>query len=226
MNNMNKKIYKIGSATLLGIALIGSSTVFALPTVTSSVNSNVSVGSSGSSSNSAMSSSVNAAANSNGKSSANSSVNASSKSNNHSTRSLQGKIKACENRQKAITKIIGDVTTRLNKQINLFSTIATRVEAFYVSKNYTLSDYNQLVANVNTTKSQALSNYAMVKSSDDFSCSVAHPKAMIDSFRSYLTTEISSLRQYKTAVRNLIVGVESAKASSTTTSNTTVKETK
>lgn len=219
-------MYRIGAATILGFFLVGSATVFALPNVGANVSSHVAVYSNNSSNNAAMSSNTNVSANTNSKSGTNASMNSSSNANSHSLNSTKGKLKACQNRQKAITKIISDITTRLNKQINLFSVIAVRVEAFYTNKHYSLANYSQLVANVNTTKAKALEDYAMVKSSDNFNCTVAHPKAMIDSFRSYLTTEISSLRQYKEAVRNLIVGVESAKTSTTVSSNATVKETK
>ncbi len=119
-------------------------------------------------------------------------------------------LKACQNRSKAISNIMSRIDTRAQNQITLFSTIATRVENFYTQKGKTLSNYSQLLAAVSAAKTQAETEFGTLQTNSTFSCSASNPKGMVSAFQSYLKTEISDLQNYRTAVKNLIVGVASA----------------
>lgn len=127
-------------------------------------------------------------------------------------------LRACQNREKAINSIMSRIDTRAKNQITLFGTIATRVENFYTQKGKTVSNYDQLVAAVNTAKDKANTDFATMQSGSNFTCSANDPKGMVTTFQTYLKTEISDLQNYRTAVKNLIVGV--AKAQGTTLSDT------
>src|SRR5688572_9964529 len=65
------------------------------------------------------------------------------------------KLKACQNRQKAITNIMARIADRGQKQINVFSIITQRVENFYIDKGRTLDNYDELVAEVAAKKAAA-----------------------------------------------------------------------
>ncbi len=131
-----------------------------------------------------------------------------------------GQLKICQDRQHAIDNIMARIANRGQKQLTLFSTIATRTEAFYTSKSVTLSNYAALVADVNAKQAAAQTAVDAVKSaSTGFSCDSSDPATSVASFQSALKTEIAALQAYRTAVKNLIVGVKSVV--STTTSNTT-----
>jgi hypothetical protein len=121
-----------------------------------------------------------------------------------------GKLKACQNRQVAIKNIMTRIDTRAQNQLNLFNTIATRVESFYVKKGKTLSNYDQLVAAVQSASVQTSTDFGTLKSNSTFTCSIGSPKGMVTVFQGYLKTEISDLKNLRTAVKNLIVGVASA----------------
>ena len=196
---MHKKFTKISVvSTALCLAIAGSATVFALPAQSTlhaqtNYSSNVS-GSAYSSVGRGNSNHVSVSASAQTKGSANAAA---------------GKLRACKNRENAVKNIMLRIDTRANNQIKLFSTIATRVEAFYVKQGKTLSNYAQLVASVNTAKTQAVNEFAVVKTNSSFKCSSAHPKGEVNAFQSYLKTEISYLKSFKTAVKNLIVGVAS-----------------
>lgn len=129
-----------------------------------------------------------------------------------------GKLRACQNREKTINTIMKRIDTRAQNQITLFSTIATRVESFYTKKGKTASNYDQLVAAVNAAKTKADTDFGTLHTSSTFNCSSDNPKGMVMTFQDYLKQEISDLQNYRTAVKNLIVGV--AKAEGTTLSNT------
>ncbi len=121
-----------------------------------------------------------------------------------------GQLTACKNREAAITNIMTRIDTRAQNQITLFGTIASRVEAFYTRQGKTLSNYDQLVAAVNTAETQANTDFGTLRATSNFSCTSNDPRGMVTEFQSYLKTEITDLQNYRTAVKNLIVGVASA----------------
>ena len=137
------------------------------------------------------------------------------------TRLASGKLKACQNRQNAITNIMTRIADRGQKQITLFGTIATRTETFYADKGRTLSNYDALVADVTAKQTAAQTAVDAIKTnSTGFSCDGTDPKGFVNSFQTSLKSEISALQAYRTAVKDLIVGVKSVQ-STTTTNNTT-----
>ncbi len=196
---MRRHITKLGLiSSVIALATISGSAVFALP------------------------SGANAHAQSAG-SPGYSSTNNPSTNGNGQEHLAAGKLKACQNRQNAINNIIGRIDTRAQNQITLFSTIATRVENFYVSKGKTVSNYSQLVAAVASAKTQAETDLSSMQGNSTFSCSANNPKGMVMAFQGYLKTEITDLKNFRTTVKNLIVGVATAngvKLSSSSQSST------
>jgi hypothetical protein len=123
------------------------------------------------------------------------------------TRLADAKLKACQKREATITKIISRINTRAENQVGVFDKIAARTEAFYTSKGKTLSNYDALVAAVASAKAQTQTDLAAMKTADGFKCDGSDPKGMAASFKSSLKAETSDLKAYRTAVKNLIVGV-------------------
>src|SRR3990167_11484105 len=74
-----------------------------------------------------------------------------------STRLEAAKLKACQNREKAINNIMARIANRGSKQLDVFNKIAERTKAFYTDKGKTLSNYDALVADVNAKKAAAQS---------------------------------------------------------------------
>ncbi len=137
------------------------------------------------------------------------------------TRLASGRLKACQNREQAITNIMARIADRGQKQVTLFGTIATRTETFYVTKGKTLSTYSSLVSDVTTKQAAAQTAVDAIKSdSAGFSCNGSDPKGFVSSFQVSLKAEISALQAYRTAVKNLIVGVKSVQSTTTTSSTT------
>lgn len=129
-------------------------------------------------------------------------------------------LKACQNRQKAITNIMARIADRGQKQLTLFTTIANRVETFYTDKGKTLSNYDALVADVNAKQITAQTTVDTIKSdSTGFSCEGSSPKGFVGSFQDSLKSEISALQDYRTSVKNLTVGVKSVQGTTTSTDN-------
>ena len=136
----------------------------------------------------------------------------------------EAKIKACQNHQKVVTKTMSRISDRGQKQIDLFTKIADRTEAFYKEKGKTLSNYTALVADVNAKKAAAQAQVtAIANASTTFTCDGTNDKEKVTAFKDSMKAEMSALKDYKTAVKNLIVGVKSVQ--STTTDTTTTKST-
>lgn len=130
------------------------------------------------------------------------------------------KLRVCENRQKAITNIMSRIADRGQKQLTLFGTIATRVETFYTDKGKTLSNYDALVADVNAKQAAAQTTVDAVKTaSTGFDCNGTDPQGFVSAFKTSLKSEISALQDYRTSVKNLIVGVKSVQGSTTSATN-------
>ena len=132
----------------------------------------------------------------------------------------QAKLRICQQRQATVTKIMSNITTRVNNQLTLFNKIATNVENFYNSSNskHTVTNYATLVQNTNQAKLQALNDQSNLDVNASFSCSSNNPKGMVTTFQGYMKTEISDLGNYRTSIKNLIVAV--AKANGLTIRNT------
>lgn len=135
------------------------------------------------------------------------------------------KLKACEKRQTNINTRTARIAERGTKHLELFTKIAERVQAFYASKGNSLANYDELVADVAAKKAAAESAVAVITdSSATFNCSEGNPKQLISSYKEALDSRHAALKEYQTAVKNLIVGVKSVNGNTASTSPTS-KET-
>ncbi|MGH7234028.1 MAG: hypothetical protein ACREF7_01090 [Candidatus Saccharimonadales bacterium] len=129
-----------------------------------------------------------------------------------STAPTTAQQKLCETRLNNINKIITRVDTRTKNQFNLFSGVATKVEAFYAKKNNNLSNYAQLVAAVNAAETQAQADLTSLQANSNISCSIS-PRVLIAGYRNNLTVVINDLQTLRSTVKNLIIGVAKANGS-------------
>lgn len=120
------------------------------------------------------------------------------------------KLKSCKNREKSINNILARVADRGQKQIDLFSSIATKTQTFYQKNGKTLANYDKLVADINAKKAAAQAEVDKTKSmSASFACDGTDPKGAVSTFKESLQPQAEAIKAYKTSVRNLIVGVKS-----------------
>lgn len=120
------------------------------------------------------------------------------------------KLKACQNREKSIKNIMARMADRSTKQLDVFTKISERTQAFYVKKGNVLEGYDALVAAVAEKKLAAETAVGSVQNiSGTFSCDGESPRGVATSFKESVHTRNAALKEYKTAVKNLIVGVKS-----------------
>lgn len=123
------------------------------------------------------------------------------------------RLKACEDNETEIDDTMTAIDSRGQLKINLFSQIADRTETFYVKKGNVLADYNALVAAVNSKKVAAQAAVdAAITSSVGFKCDGNNPKGVADDFKGKIGAMNDALKEYRTAVKNLIVGVKSVQS--------------
>lgn len=129
-------------------------------------------------------------------------------------------LKACQKREQNINKILQRIATRSEKQLDVFTKISERTQAFYETKGRTLDNYDQLVETVNTEKAEAEAAVQAVKDrSTEFACDGTDPKGVASLFKEDLKSQIAALKEYKQAVKDLIVGVKSVQGATSSGDN-------
>lgn len=129
------------------------------------------------------------------------------------TRLKDTRLKACQNREKRIAKLMNNLTDRATRQVMVFNQIAERTQNFYMEKGKTLSNYESLVAEVYAKKAAAEAAIAKTESARaEFSCGANDPKGVSTAFKENLKAQNEAMKAYKTTVKNLIVGVKSVNA--------------
>lgn len=130
------------------------------------------------------------------------------------TRLENAKLKTCESHEQVIKNIMARISDRGQKHLDLFTTIADRTEKFYEDKGKVLSNYEQLVADVAAKKAAAQAAVNKFKSEGTaFNCNGENPKGVVTGFKDNHQSGVEALKAYRTAVKNLIVGVKSVNGS-------------
>jgi hypothetical protein len=81
------------------------------------------------------------------------------------------KQKKCLEKQADINNRLKKIAERGQKQLNLFSNIATKTETFYTNKNLNVSNYDTLVSAINDKKAAAQATVDKITSdSTTFTC--------------------------------------------------------
>jgi len=125
------------------------------------------------------------------------------------TRLADVKLKVCQQREKTIDNIMTRMGDRGVKQLDVFTKIADRTEAFSVKSGKVPSNYVALVTDVNAKKADAqIAVTAAQSATVTFKCDGTNPKGVASSFKASLEAQNQALKAYKTAVKNLIVGVK------------------
>jgi len=134
----------------------------------------------------------------------------------------EAKLKACQNRENAIQTRSKQLTKTAENMLTTFDKIAERVEQYYTSKvvpsGKTVPNYDALVADI-TSKKQTVQTDLDKATADAtaFSCTGNDPKGQLTQFRTDMQTVKKDLKEYRTAIKNLIVAVR--KVTGTTNSS-------
>ncbi len=126
------------------------------------------------------------------------------------------KKKVCQKRLATIKKIMTNSQNRSDRQLEVFTKIADRTKAFYEEKQYSVSNYDDLVAAVEEKKQAASIALTMSNETiDQFRCDSDDPISIKDLFKAQVQDQNTALKAYKTAIKDLIVAVKSSKSQNT-----------
>jgi hypothetical protein len=121
------------------------------------------------------------------------------------------KLKVCEKRQDGIQNIMGRVGERAQKQLDLYAQVSTRVQTFVTDKKLTVTNYEQLVADVATKKTaaqNAVNKVAADKAA--FKCDGTDPVGTVDIFKADVAAQNEALKAYRASIKSLIDAVKAA----------------
>ncbi|PLS81495.1 hypothetical protein CYG49_01945 [Candidatus Saccharibacteria bacterium] len=131
-------------------------------------------------------------------------------------------LKACEKREAAIQRKMTQIADRSERQLAVFTKISERTQAFYKEKGRTVANYDALIMELEAKKIDAETAVEAVRSSSTtFTCEGEDPKGVVAGFKESLQTQNMVLKEYKTAVKNLIVAVKSAQSTAKNSDDTT-----
>lgn len=132
---------------------------------------------------------------------------------------LEGvKLKACQNRERAINNILDRIATRGEKRLSVYDSISQKVQDFYAAKNISISNYDELLAGVNAKKEAATAAIDTAKNDNvSFTCDGSDPKAAASGFKVDLKAEIKALHEYQQSIKDFIVAIKTSIGSSNTT---------
>ena len=136
------------------------------------------------------------------------------------------RLKVCQKKQNAIQKRSRQLVMTAENMLAKFSRIEERVKTYYSDKavpaGKTVANYDALVSEITAQKETVRANLdKALASSANFSCNSDNPKGQLSQFRTDMQAVKKSLKEYRTAIKNLIVAVRTAsgKAKSSAAAN-------
>jgi hypothetical protein len=119
--------------------------------------------------------------------------------------------KKCEKKQEKIIAKLDAISARGTKQLDVFHTIATRVQSFYIQKGYTADGYDALIVELDKLYDQSLVAVTSTQNaSDTWGCNLQDPIASLNNFKVTKRAETATLTSYKDKIRELILLVKQA----------------
>jgi hypothetical protein len=135
------------------------------------------------------------------------------------------KLQICKDRKATIEQRASRITQRTTKHLELFDSIAERTQAFYISSGSTVENYDTLANDIATKRITATVAIDSLNAQNiTIDCEGVEPKTIIATYKESLRLAIEALRDYRTAIKNLIVAVKTAQAATPDTTDDTNKE--
>ena len=119
------------------------------------------------------------------------------------------RLATCEKRSDKINSIIQKGTEQSSKHLAVFQKIEDKVKKFYADKNLSAEGYDAAVANADAKEAAAI---AAIDASTElkFDCENADGAKPGDAVKELMKTRHAALKEYRTAVKDLILVVKKA----------------
>jgi len=120
----------------------------------------------------------------------------------------------CAAKAEGVNTAFKKITENRRRIFTRLTEISDKVQAFVTNKQLTVENYDQLVATVTERKSTAEASINQVHAVNTLSCNdIRSPKDQFKTFREKRQGSIDALKEYRTAIKKLILAVKSSIAS-------------
>ncbi len=136
------------------------------------------------------------------------------------------KRSVCNAAAPEINQVISNVAERTKRHSTQIENIYSLTKAFYEKSGLTVSDYDALVATVDTKKALADAAAQKIDTQPKFSCDSDGPKADLQTFRNARIDKVDAFKEYRDAVKALINAVKTAAKEAKATTSSTTEEAK
>lgn len=125
----------------------------------------------------------------------------------HQAKLADKRLEVCNKRADRINQIASQSVQQSRKNLAVFAGIEQRVEDFYTTKQLSVANYDALTTAADQKKADAEAAL-QVASETSFSCDQTNPAHPGEVIKSLMQTQHQALKDYRTAVKNLIVAVK------------------
>lgn len=122
----------------------------------------------------------------------------------------------CETHEGTVNKAITNVSERSQNHFDRITKIYDLTVAFYGEKGLTISNYDELIATVVSTKTAAETALTELKATPRLSCDSDGPKADLQEFRNKRLDKVEAFGNYRDAVKAFVKAVKVAAESAQT----------
>lgn len=119
------------------------------------------------------------------------------------------RLATCEKRAGKINATIARSVEQSERHLSVFQKIAERTQAFYENKGYEAANYDELVESVTEKEIEAL---AAIEAAGEvtFDCEETDVENVGANVKDLMRAQKTALKEYRTAIKDLIVGVKQA----------------
>ncbi|HET6924487.1 MAG TPA: hypothetical protein VFH39_01485, partial [Candidatus Saccharimonadales bacterium] len=129
---------------------------------------------------------------------------------------------ACEAHAAEINTRSQNYAAAAQRHLDVFNSIFTKVQAFQTSKQLNVSNYDSLVATATAKQTAAQSAVDALKALDvSIDCSSTDPAATVATLKEAVINARTTLQDYRSAIKDVIVALKGASTANTTTDTTT-----
>lgn len=127
------------------------------------------------------------------------------------------RLDACRVHEKVLQTRLGNLIRQAENMLNVFDTISLRVQDFYKTKvlaeGKSIEKYDELLSEIQKKEAAVRTDLDIAQNdADAFVCDGIDPKGHLTQFRLDMQEVKRSLKEYRTAIKNLIVAIRGVNA--------------
>lgn len=130
------------------------------------------------------------------------------------------KLEVCKKKQDVMKNTMIRMGDRASKHIAWLDSVFTKVKTFYSEKGLVVSNYDELVSNVETARTAAVSSQTQLSQyQTEFNCEGDDPKAVIEDFKTQHQSQVDAIKAYKESLKTLVTAIKAVAPKDNVTSN-------